>query len=97
MRHRDDELTATCFPEAEVALNAYIEKAGLASDLQGPLFRAFDKTGKITSNPLSARAAHFFINQRARRAGIEREISLHEFRVAGTQLLKEQVSSDLLI
>jgi integrase len=89
--YREDELTVTCFPEAEVALNAYIEKAGLASDLLGPLFRTLDrKTGKVTRNPFSARAAHLFINQHARRAGIEREISLLEFRAAGAQLLKGQ-------
>jgi integrase len=95
---REVELTVPCFPEAEAALNAYIEKAELACDLQGPLFRSFDPgTGKITNSPLSARAAHISINHRARRAGIEREITLHEFRAAGAQLLKEQVSLDLLI
>jgi hypothetical protein len=96
--YRKHEIIVPCFPEAEAVLNAYIEKAGLASDLQGPLFRTIDgRTGKVTSSSLSARAAQFAINQRARRVGIKREIALHEFRAAGAQLLKEQVSLDLLI
>jgi len=96
--HREDEFAMPCFPEAEAALIAYVEKAEIAADLRGPLFRTLDhRTGRVTSKPLSSIAAGLSINQHARRAGIEREISLREFRVAGARLLKEQVSSGLII
>lgn len=96
--HREREIILPCFPEAYAALIAYVENALLPSELRGPLFRTVDqRTGKVTSKSFSAREAHISINQRARRAGIEREISLHEFRIAGAQLLKAQVSSGLLL
>jgi site-specific recombinase XerC len=85
------ELILPCCPEAERALTRYLGQADLASDLQGPLLRAVDpRTGEISSKSLSARAAQFFINQRAHQAGIKREISPHEFRAAGAVLLGEQ-------
>jgi integrase len=96
--HQEREIILPCFPEAYAALIAYVENALFPSELRGPLFRTVDgMTGKVTSRSLSARAARVAINQRARRAGIEREITPHEFRVAGAQLLKEQVSSGLLL
>jgi site-specific recombinase XerD len=88
---REHEIIVPCFPEAYAALIDYVEKALFPSELRGPLFRTVDqRTGNVTGDSLSARTAHFSINQHAHRAGIEREISPHEFRAAGAVLLKEQ-------
>lgn len=90
-RQQDDKFALTCFPEVQQALIDYIGKANLVvSDLKLRFFRTVDRaTGKITSQPLSAQAAHIAINRLARRAGIERDIWLHEFRIAGASLLKQ--------
>ncbi len=86
---REHQIILPCFPEAYAALIDYVEKALFPSELRGPLFRTVDqRTGNVTGESLSARMAHFSINQLARRAGIEREISLYEFLAAGTQLLR---------
>jgi integrase len=91
LTHRQDKFSVPCFPDALRALDGYIKKAHLASDPDSPMFRTIDRrTGEITSKPLSARAAHLAINHGAQRAGIEREISLHEFRVAGAGPLKKR-------
>jgi len=93
-RDREDEVILPCLPEAERALTGYIGKSNLTSDLEGPLLRTVDRgTGKVTRKPLSAKAAHLAINRRARQAGFEREISLHELRIAGARLLKEQAKT----
>jgi len=95
---REHEIILPCFPEAYTALIDYVEKALFPYSLRGPFFRTVDqRTGNVTGESLSARTAHFSINRHAHRAGFEREISLHEFRVAGASLLKEQVLSGLLI
>jgi hypothetical protein len=85
------EFTLLCVPEAELALIRYMEKAHLVSDVEGPLFRTVSpRTRDVTSESLSAQAASWSMNQRARQAGIERQISIHEFRLAGVSLLKKQ-------
>lgn len=89
---REGKFALTCFPETLTALAGHIEKAKLASDPNSPMFRTIDeRTGEATSRPLSARAAYRYLNESARRAGIEREISPHEFRIAGAALLKDQL------
>jgi integrase len=81
---------ALCFSEAELALASYLESSP-ASDLNGPLFRALDpETGALSAKRLSARDAQFAINQRASSLGFTREISLHEFRMAGVGLIRKQ-------
>lgn len=88
----EEQHNMPCFPETETALIAYIRRADVASDLHGPLFRTLDPiTGKITSKALSARSARASINERARQVGINRDISPHELRVAGSLLLGKQL------
>lgn len=89
---QEDKFALTCFPETLTALTGHIQKAKLASDPNSPMFRAFDQgTGEPTSRPLSARAAFRYLNESARRIGLEREISPHEFRIAGASLLRDQI------
>jgi len=85
------QLLMPCFSETELALTSYLELSDPASDPNGPLLRAFDrKTGGVGAKRLSATEAEIAINRRARSWGFAREISLHEFRVAGVGLIRKQ-------
>jgi integrase/recombinase XerD len=65
-------------------LEEYIERAGIAQDRKGPLFRtAPGKTGQLTRNPMLQQDVHRMIRKRAQAAGIETEIGCHTFRATG--------------
>lgn len=68
----------------EEYLDAYVEKAGIAKDHDGPLFRtAKGKTKTLTGNRMSRYDAHSMIRRRALDAGITAPIGNHTFRATG--------------
>lgn len=72
----------------EEFLDAYIERARIADDQEGPLFRAW-RGGKLTRRPLDQSNVHSMIRRRARQAGIATVIGCHSFRATGiTNYLK---------
>ena len=69
---------------ADAYLHEYIEKAGIAADRKGPLFRsAAGRTGTLTSNPLRRNNALDMVKRRARAAGLSDRICNHSFRATG--------------
>jgi integrase/recombinase XerD len=68
---------------AEAALDAYIEAAGIREEKKGPLFRTVDKHGALTLNPMSRIDVYRMIRRRARHAGIEEQVSCHTWRATG--------------
>jgi site-specific recombinase XerD len=73
-----------CHHNLETYLHAYIEGAGLAEDLKGPLFRTVGRgTGKLTRTPLPQANAYAMIGRRATAAGIATKVGNHSFRATG--------------
>jgi site-specific recombinase XerD len=73
-----------CHHNLETYLTSYIEGAGLAEDLKGPLFRTIGRgTGLLTRTPLPQRNAHAMIRRRAATAGIATKLGNHSFRATG--------------
>lgn len=73
-----------CHHNLETYIMAYIEGAGLADDLRGPLFRTIGRgTGKLTRTPLPQANAYAMIGRRAAAAGIETKVGNHSFRATG--------------
>jgi site-specific recombinase XerD len=73
-----------CHHNLEQALTIYIERAGLADDLKGPLFRTIGRgTGQLSRTPLPQANAHAMIRRRAAAAGIQTKIGNHSFRATG--------------
>lgn len=73
-----------CHHNLETYLAAYIEGAGLAEDLEGPLFRTIGRgTGQLTKTPLPQANAYAMIRRRAAIAGIKTKIGNHSFRATG--------------
>lgn len=68
----------------EAYMDAYIEKAGIADDRKGPLFRTANGKTK-TLNRLHMRPADVWrmIRRRAKQAGIKTMIGCHSFRATG--------------
>lgn len=68
----------------EAYIDAYIEKAGIADDRKGPLFRTANGKTK-TLNRLHMRPADVWrmIRRRAKQAGIKTMIGCHSFRATG--------------
>jgi len=72
----------------EEFLDRYIERAGIAADPKGPLFRAW-RNGALANRPLDQSNVHNMIRRRARHAGIGTKIGCHSFRATGiTNYLK---------
>jgi integrase/recombinase XerD len=72
----------------EEFLDAYIERAGIAGDPEGPLFRAW-RGGALVRRALDQSNVHHMIRRRARQAGIATKIGCHSFRATGiTNYLK---------
>ncbi len=68
----------------EQALVSYIDGAGLAADLKGPLFRTIGRgTGQLTRTSLPQANAYAMIRRRALAAGIKTKIGNHSFRATG--------------
>src|SRR3954447_26430122 len=60
-----------CHHTLEAYLHAYLDRTGLASDPQGPLFRTIGRgTGLLTRTSLPQANAYAMIQRRARVAGI---------------------------
>jgi site-specific recombinase XerD len=80
-----------CHHSLEKYLDEYLPAAGIADDLDGPLFRTTGrKTGK--QQPMCQQDAYRMIQRRARAAGIKTRIGNHTFRATGitTYLKKRQ-------
>jgi integrase/recombinase XerD len=72
----------------EEFLDAYIGRAGIASDPEGPLFRAW-RNGELVRRPLEQSNVHHMIRRRAQQAEIATKIGCHSFRATGiTNYLK---------
>jgi site-specific recombinase XerD len=72
----------------EEFLDRYIERAAIAADPKGPLFRAW-RNGTLVGRPLDQSNAHNMIRRRATQAGIGTKIGCHSFRATGiTNYLK---------
>ncbi len=73
-----------CHHNLETYLTAYIERAGLAGEPKGPLFRTIGRgTGLLTRTVLPQRNAHAMIRRRAAAAGIATKLGNHSFRATG--------------
>ena len=71
---------------AQAYTDAYVERAGLAADPKGPLFRsagAGRRTDQLTSRPLTREDAAAMIKRRARSAGLPTQVCAHSFRGTG--------------
>jgi site-specific recombinase XerD len=81
-----------CHHNLEKYLDEYIAAAGIAADLEGPLFRtAAGKTGALTGNPMWNVDAYRMIQRRAKAASIKTKIGCHTFRASGiTAYLKNK-------
>jgi site-specific recombinase XerD len=82
------EHEAPCHHKLEVFLDEYLAAAGIAQDLDGPLFRT---TGRTTGTPqrMTQPDAYRMIQRRARQAGIKTKIGNHSLRATGiTDYLK---------
>jgi integrase len=77
-----------CHHSLEKYLDEYIAAAGIADDLDGPLFRTTGrKTGK--QHAMWQQDAYRMVRRRARAAGIKTKIGNHTFRATGiTQYLR---------
>ena len=86
------EHEAPCVPKLEAFLDEYIAAAGLAANIDGPLFRT---TGRSTGTPhrLTQQDAYRMIQRYAGRAGIKTRIGNHSMRATGiTDYLKSDGS-----
>jgi site-specific recombinase XerD len=73
-----------CHHNLEQTLTAYLDGAGLAADLKGPLFRTIGRgTAQLTRTSLPQANAHAMIRRRAEAAGIKTKIGNHSFRATG--------------
>jgi site-specific recombinase XerD len=73
-----------CHHTLEAYLHAYLDGAGIADDLRGPLFRTIGRgTRALTRTPLPQANAYAMIQRRAAAAGIGTRIGNHTFRATG--------------
>ena len=78
------EHAVPCHHNLELYLDSYLAAAGIAEDLDGPLFRtAAGRSGLLTANPLWQQDAYRMIQRRAKAAGIQTRIGNHTFRATG--------------
>ena len=76
--------TLPCHHHLQECLLDYIEKAGLKTQRQSPLFRtAAGRTGSLTGQAMDQSAVWYMIRRRATAAGIETKIGRHTFRATG--------------
>src|SRR5260370_353886 len=70
-----------CHHKLEAYMDAYINKAGVAGDDKGPLFRvAIRKTKKLGPGRMSRKDVWYMVRRRAADAGIKTRIGCHTFR-----------------
>jgi len=73
-----------CHHHLETYLTAYIDDAGIAEDLKGPLFRTIGRgTGLLTCTSLPQPNAYVMVGRRAVAAGIATKLGNHSFRATG--------------
>jgi site-specific recombinase XerD len=73
-----------CHHNLEEYLTAYLDGAGLRTDLKGPLFRTIGRgTGRLTRTVLPQANAYAMIRRRAAAAGIATKLGNHSFRATG--------------
>jgi site-specific recombinase XerD len=78
------EHTMPAHHKLEYYLNAYLETAGIGTDLSGPLFRStVGRSGELTDRQLSQPDVYRMISRRAADAGIRTRIGCHTFRATG--------------
>ena len=78
------EHAVPCHHNLELYLDSYLAAAGIAGDLDGPLFRtAAGRSGRLTAKPLWQQDAYRMIQRRAQAAGIQTRIGNHTFRATG--------------
>ena len=84
------EHEAPCVPKLEAFFDEYIAAAGIAADVDEPLFRT---TGRSTGTPhrMTQQDAYRMIQRRAEQAGIKTKIGNHSMRATGiTDYLKHE-------
>ena len=81
-----------CHHNLEQYLDEYIAAAGIAGNLDAPLFQtAAGKTGQLTGNAMWQQDAYRMIQRRTRGTGIKTRIGNHTFRATGiTAYLKNK-------
>ena len=73
-----------CNHKLEEALDAYLDAAGIRSDMKSPLFRSLDKHKKqLSPNPLVRRDVLRMVKHRAVAAGLPSSTCCHTFRATG--------------
>ncbi len=73
-----------CHHKLEQFLDEYIAAAGIASDLDGPLFRtSTGRSGKLNDTAMYQQDVFRMIRRRAGQAGIKTRIGNHTFRATG--------------
>ena len=64
-------------------MDEYVTVAGIADEEESPLFRAANRSKKLTDRQLNRKRAWDMVKRRARQAGIEKDISPHSMRATG--------------
>lgn len=67
----------------EAYMDAYLTASGIAHEPKTPLFRAADRTGRLTANRLTRTDALRMIKRRALGAGLPTSTCCHTFRATG--------------
>ncbi len=68
---------------ADEYLDTYLKNAGIADEKKSPLFRTFNRSGRITDRGMSRNDALRMVKRRAKAAGLSQKISCHTFRATG--------------
>lgn len=82
-------------PEAVERLDAWIAVSGIASDTDGPLFRAAltargNGSDGFRGTPLTRRAVQFLVKRYARDIGLDPAVTVHSFRVTALTTARDQ-------
>ena len=73
-----------CHHTLEMYLHAYLDGAGIADDVKGPLFRTVGRgTRKLTRTPLPQANAYAMMRRRAVAVGIKTRVGNHTCRATG--------------
>jgi integrase/recombinase XerD len=72
-----------CNHNLEEALDAYLDAAGIRSDMKTPLFRSVDKHRKLGVSPISREDVLLMVKRRAVAAGLPSSTCCHTFRATG--------------
>lgn len=68
---------------AEEYLDAYLKASGIGDEKKSPLFRTFDRKGRITERRMTRNDALRMIKRRALKVGLPGAICCHTFRATG--------------